>query len=222
MNCDDTQQRLDDFLDGALDRATRLRVQRHLDTCADCRSRESAGRALREALRDLPVVPPSDGFEERVLRRAADANRPSVSRRRGRLTALAMAASLVAGIGIGLQLSRQDVERGTASLVTIALQQREVVQLVFHSDTTVRDVTFSVALPEGVELDGYPGRREIVWQGALETGANLLSLPLVAHRPAAGTLRAGIRQGDYSRTFTVDVSVKPPDHTQGSVRLNMS
>jgi len=222
MNCYETQKRLDDFLDGKLDDATRDCMQEHLGRCDDCRSQVAQARALQSALKALPVPPPSAGFEDRVLQRAIDTHRGHVSGRRSGIIVMAMAASLIAGIGIGLQVDRHDPDGIAAQQVTIALQERETVQLVFRSDTAVSDVTFSVLLPEGVELDGFPGRREIAWQGSLEPGANLLSLPLVAHKATRGELLARIRQGGQSRTFTVDVTVKSPDRTDGTRLLYMS
>lgn len=222
MNCEDTQELLDDYLDGALDRSVQERLQRHIDQCDACRSRVARAQALQSALQEMPVVAPSAGFHDRVLRQARDASRPDRSRGRRPLIALAMAASLVAGIGIGLQLNRQDGGDAAVPQVAIALQEREVVQLVFRSDAAARDVTFSVRLPEGVELDGFPGMREVVWQGALQPGANLLRLPLVAHSLTHGELRAAIRQDGWSRTFSVDVTVTSPDRTDAAQWLYVS
>lgn len=222
MNCDDTQKRLDDFLDGTLNDATRSGMQAHLDRCDDCRSKLAQARALQSALKAWPVPPPSRGFEDRVLRRAISTGRGHVGRRRSGVVAMAMAASLIVGIGIGLQLDRHDPDGIAAQQVAIALQERETVQLVFRSDTAVSDVTFSVVLPEGVEFDGFPGRREIAWQGSLESGANLLSLPLIARKVTRGELRARIQQGGQSKTFTVDVMVKSPYRTDGAELLYTS
>ncbi len=59
-------ERLDDYVDGALDAADRDDVRRHLEGCDPCRGEEEALRALLVEAAGLPrgIAPPRDLWEE--------------------------------------------------------------------------------------------------------------------------------------------------------------
>ena len=60
--CDETRDRLDDFVDGELAPAERAGLEEHLARCAECRAGEARLRALLEEAAALPleVAPPED------------------------------------------------------------------------------------------------------------------------------------------------------------------
>jgi hypothetical protein len=64
-----------------------------------------------------------------------------------------------------------------------------------------------VSLPDGIELDGFPGQREITWETSLQEGKNLLPLTLVAVTPTGGELLARLEHDDRDRTFRLRVEV---------------
>jgi anti-sigma factor RsiW len=78
------------YVDGALDDATRARIEAHLAECAACRAQADFERGVRARLRALPGPEPRPGFEDDVRRHLA-AGRP----RRWRW-ALPLAAGLAA------------------------------------------------------------------------------------------------------------------------------
>ena len=65
----------------------------------------------------------------------------------------------------------------------------------------------TVVLPEGVEVDGFPGQREIVWMTSLKEGRNVLPLTLLATSPVGGELLATLRHENDDKTFRVRVKV---------------
>jgi hypothetical protein len=91
--------------------------------------------------------------------------------------------------------------------VTIALEQEQTVRLVFASATALDSAMLTVSLPEGIELAGFPGQREITWETSLQKGKNLLPLTLVALTPAGGELLATLEHDDRDRTFRLLVEV---------------
>lgn len=217
MNCNKVRERLDDYLDGELDTLARSAVREHLGGCAGCRARLEALQDLVARLADLPAPSPAAGFEDRVLQQARRAHevRSRVRGNQGWL-AFALAASLLAGVGIGLQVDRGAPQVAALQPVAVVLDQPRTLKLLFRSARDVDDVTFTLQLPEGVEVDGFPGLREISWQAGLKSGANLLPLPLVAHTARGGVLLARVREGDRSRTFRLDVRVQAPRATVGA------
>jgi len=62
-------------------------------------------------------------------------------------------------------------------------------------------------LPEGVEIDGFAGQREITWLTSLREGRNVLPLTLIATAPVSGELLATLQHGDDSKTFRLKVTV---------------
>jgi hypothetical protein len=82
------------------------------------------------------------------------------------------------------------------------------VRLVFNSPAALKQVTLRVALPEGVEIAGFPGERELSWQTDLKEGSNVLELPVLAHG-AGGILVAAVSDGADRREFAVELRVSP-------------
>jgi hypothetical protein len=91
--------------------------------------------------------------------------------------------------------------------VTIAMQQEHTVRLVFSSAQALDSATLTVSLPDGIELAGFPGQREITWQTSLQEGKNLLPLTLIALTPSGGEVLARLEHKDRNRTFRLRVDV---------------
>jgi anti-sigma factor RsiW len=209
MNCNDIQERLDDFLDGELAPALSDELGAHVGECTLCRSRLAHAQMLTSALRQLPVDGPSDGFEERVLQRAAEG---SPAKPRAPLFAVGGFAAAVAAsvLTIALILAGPSVpssdNAGEFPVVDVTVDQPQTVNLVFASNSAIDDVSLVVELPEGVEIAGYAGRREVLWRTSMQAGKNVLPLELVARESVSGELVARLQHGDMERTFRIFVS----------------
>jgi hypothetical protein len=204
MDCRYFALRVDDWLDGRLDAAGQEPLRMHLQGCAGCRRGVEDAGALRAELRALAAPAMRPGFAEQALARATGLR---VGYRA--VPAMALAASLVLGLGVALILFvlRPD----PAPMVALSLQQPESVRLVFNSATALPGATLSLRLPENVELVGYGERRELTWRTDLREGGNLLQLPLVLHAKANGELVAQLSHGASSKTFRVKIEVRQPD-----------
>ena len=62
-----TPERIQAFLDEALSREERVRVQEHATFCVQCQAELEAWQFLYSELRDLPELSPAPSFRERVL-----------------------------------------------------------------------------------------------------------------------------------------------------------
>lgn len=207
MNCQACRRRFDRYLDGTISLTDRQEVDEHLVDCRECRDHLSWERRIWNELPRLVVPPMRSGFAKQAMAAAvsqSSARRPI----RRRMAGLAIAASLLAGIGIGIIVQRQTQEHG-AQTVQLA-EGKDTIRLVFDASRPVQDVRFTVMLPAGIEVAGHPGAREIVWRGQLKQGRNLLSLPLVAERQGRGVLRAEVQYGQYAREIKVGVDVNGP------------
>jgi len=176
-------------------------------------------RELLELLHRLPAPEPAPEFYDRALARASFAAARQ-QRRRWLLTGFgaAIAASAALWVAAGLLLGSPDLPRDEGIPgVSMTLEQPRTVNFVFASAAPLDSAMLTVSLPEGIELAGFPGQREITWETSLREGRNLLPLTLVAMTPAGGELLATLEHQDRNRTFRLRVTVEkePPDGTSG-------
>jgi ferric-dicitrate binding protein FerR (iron transport regulator) len=210
MNCDRFRQRIDDYQDGRLTPEATEAMAAHAGVCPDCAAHLRQQEGLRQALRDLPVPPPSGDLVARALDRAG-----ARERRRQRLWSaggLAVAASLLVAVAVGLVTKGPGVGPGDHPVVTVTPGKTQRINLAFNSSSRMEGVTLSVTLPEGAELAGHPGKRRLSWQTTLESGRNLLELPVIV-RDAGGVLRAELEYGDTRRRLDLHLKAGQPDRS---------
>ncbi|MDX1498378.1 MAG: hypothetical protein R3176_00685 [Woeseiaceae bacterium] len=175
------------------------------DTDTDKRDRE-----LLALLGAYPAPEPDEGFYERALARATHVGS---RRQRNRWLAAGFGSALAAGLALwmiaGAFLGNPDLPQTDAPIpgITMALEEPRTVNLVFSSAAALERATLTVSLPDGVELAGFPGQREISWQTSLDAGKNVLPLTLIALTPAGGELTARLEHEHRNRTFRVRVNI---------------
>ena len=165
---------------------------------------------LLQLLKDYPAPQADAGFYDRALVRAVH---KGSRRQRNRWMLAGFGSAIAAGLAIWVITSMlmttpqlPDAEPAIPG-VTIAMEQEHTVRLVFASAEALDSATLTVSLPEGIELAGFPGQREITWETSLKEGKNLLPLTLVALTPAGGELLARLEHKDRNRTFRLRVDV---------------
>ncbi|MFP3874240.1 MAG: zf-HC2 domain-containing protein [Thiohalophilus sp.] len=218
MQCTTFQRQLDDLLDGGLPAAEQAALQQHRQSCPVCRQQYERALALQAALRQLPVPAPSPGFASRVLARA-HRQAGSVPRTapaswlKGAVAAGALITALFAGYLAGNLSGEADNHEAIA--ITLAPQQTRTVQLAFHSKQALEDVRLTLQLPEQIEIDGYPGQRELSWRTDLAQGSNRLQLPLIVrdNNWQRGELIARLEHANGQREFRIQARVNSPANT---------
>jgi hypothetical protein len=165
---------------------------------------------LLDLLKDYPVPQAEAGFYDRALVRAV--HRGS-RRQRNRWLLAGFGSAIAAGLAIWMITAMlmtapqlPDAEPAIPG-VTIAMEQERTVRLVFSSAEALDSATLTVSLPDGIELAGFPGQREITWETSLQEGRNLLPLTLIALTPAGGEVLARLEHKDRNRTFRLRVDV---------------
>ena len=165
---------------------------------------------VRALLKDYPMPEAATGFYDQALVRATH---EGSRRQRNRWLMTGFGSAIAATIAIwaisSVLLTAPDLPSPDATIpgVSIALEQPRTVNLVFASATSLDSATLTVSLPDGIELDGFPGQREITWETSLNKGKNLLPLTLVALSPAGGELLARLEHDNRDRTFRLRVDV---------------
>jgi hypothetical protein len=207
MNCTDIINSLDDILDGDLPAGKLTAVESHVAGCLSCRERLARERALLGRLRRLPAPEPDPALFDRALAKAIEQD--GVRRRwRWLGTGGALAASLVLVIGLSVQFQAQTHAPALPG-ISIALDEEREISLVVESQQGLDSATFTIVLPQGIEITGYPGQTEITWVGRLEPGQNLLVIPVRAQAGAGGDIVTQIRHTDKQKTFTVRMDINP-------------
>ena len=149
-------------------------------------------------------------FDQALVRATHEGSR----RQRNRWVMTGFGSAIAAGLALwligGFFLTAPNLPNTDAANIpgiTMTLAEPQTVNFVFASNTPLVAATLTVMLPEGVELVGFPGQREIAWQTNLNAGRNLLPLKLIALTPIGGEVLATLEHMDRARTFTVQVDV---------------
>jgi len=209
MNCHDFDTQLDDYLDAALDAATVATIDAHLRGCESCRGKLEHARRVLAAVSGYgrtDVDVPADAWMELALKKAAWQGARRERRRRWGAAAAVAAALAILWIGVpsgGPDTGSMPVQ-GVPS-VAMSVDEPKTVRLVFSSATALPDATLTVNLPEGLELAGFAGQREITWSTSLTPGKNVLALELIATSPVSGDVYATLRHADEEKTFRLRV-----------------
>ena len=172
---------------------------------ADKRDRE-----VLELLKDYPMSDASAGFFDQALVRATH---EGTRRQRNRWLMTGFGSAIAAGIvlwfigGLFLNAPAPTVPEASIPGIVMTLEEPRTVNLVFASKTALEGAMLTVILPEGLELAGFPGQREIAWETSLVEGRNLLPLELVALTPAGGEVLARLEHDNRGRTFRLRVNI---------------
>ncbi|HEX5056229.1 MAG TPA: hypothetical protein VFX02_06995 [Gammaproteobacteria bacterium] len=203
-----------------LEEAEGLRMRRHLESCRRCQKYSQQMQAIVDCLKGMGKAGQNELESVRVERLLENACQRHRIAARGRQ---AMAATLLAGFigGALFWAALDEVKHEPAYPIishtqTISLPIAGVknISLAIDSDRVLQEVTFTIELPEGVELDGYPGQRQLSWQGPLHAGLNRLTLPLLTnHQAHEGVLKARIEYAGGGRELVLPL--RPSEGSAG-------
>ncbi len=222
MACKRIIHLLDEYLEKTLDREEMSMITRHLGQCSSCQQEYSEMQALQKALHHLSVVPPSEGAFDRILENAAHHAESHRRRPWGMIGGGAMAASIVFALTIGFLIpGKQELtspmqkespvlaslNNGSANDISIRLGEVRTVSLAINSAVALQDVVFTIDLPSGIELNGFPKQHTLSWRGQLNKGENLLELPIVARLDTGGVIKARIEHGGKQSEFRLNMEV---------------
>lgn len=163
---------------------------------------------LAVLLRASAAPPPPPGLFDRAVRRAICTERQDRQRGRRQWRPGGLRLAVAAGAAVlaaGLLLVSVPRPANPVPTVSMPVNQPETVRLVFAADDTLEQATMTVILPEGIEIAGFPGEREIRWATSLTEGDNLLPLTLIATAPGTRELEARLEHDSRDRTFRLRI-----------------
>lgn len=165
---------------------------------------------IQALLKDYPMPEATTAFYDQALVRATH---EGTRRQRNRWLVTGFGGALAAGLALwligGFFLTTPNLPTTDADIpgITMTLEEPRTVNLVFASKTALDSATLTVILPEGIELAGFPGQREIAWETSLKEGKNYLPLELIAVSPVSGEVLARLEHDNRDRTFRLRVDV---------------
>jgi anti-sigma factor RsiW len=211
MTCKNVNENLDAYIDGALNAPETDMFDTHVTKCTACQKIVTDALYLQGLLReygDTDVPTPDAAFFDQALVSAAHQG-GRLQHRRGWLKGFGTA--IAAGVAIwmmgGLFFNSPDIPGADVPVVTMALEEPRTVNLVFASASELAEATLTVTLPDGIEIAGFAGQREISWETSLVVGRNVLPLKLIATSTMGGEVLATLRHDQDDRTFRLHVTV---------------
>ncbi|MCP3849687.1 MAG: zf-HC2 domain-containing protein [Gammaproteobacteria bacterium] len=208
MNCEQCSNLLNDYLDGTLSDEFEEQFQKHLEQCAHCRASYNGSFILNKALKTFPVPEPDEQFEQRMFDGLEQVDVQSGPHWITALISGAIAASIMMWFVFISGTLSTDIGLDQV-IVSLPFQQRKDVQLVFNSPIDIKGAHFTITLPTNVEVYGRPGVHELSWQAQLQSGNNLLTLPLISKGNVDGELVARLNSGDNSKVFIIKLNSSP-------------
>ena len=176
-----------------------------IDIIADKQDQE-----IQALLKDYPMPEAATGYFDQALVRATH---EGSRRQRNRWVMTGFGSAVAAGLVLwmvgGFLLTTPDLPVADPAIpgITMTLEEPRTINLVFSSAEPLDFATLTVQLPDGIEMSGFPGQREVTWQTSLNAGKNLLPLKLIATSPLGGEVYATLRHDTRSRTFQLRIDV---------------
>ncbi len=199
---------------GRLDETAAARCASEQARCAACARYD---RQMRRLVSNLAALPLPDTPPEVSVAPSTPPARVGRWAVAAGLVVAFTAGVLVASLPWGGTSPAFDVIHADA--VHIPAQQVQPVQVAVASPRRISDVEFTIELPEGAELDGYPGQRVVRWKGELAEGRSRLTLPVRATAISDDReIVARIRHANGTRELRVPIDVVPADNHTGAVR----
>lgn len=216
MHCEQAQQQLDEYLDGALSAISHRSLQNHLNHCDQCRQIFNQSNQLLDTLNTLSAPPVPNGFEERMLAFVKqDETKKQSSHKNWFATGFstAMAASFALWMifsPVSTYTPDTQGNKDTLKVVTLEVQQQRKIDLVFNVKNDLHNVNITLELPANIQVAGYPDKQTLQWTTSLKKGTNRLALPLIASKAQNGILVASLVKEGKTKTFRIRINSQNP------------
>lgn len=201
MNCTDIKTHIDDYFDGRLSEAEQWAFDQHVRMCSDCAYNFKVRHMMLQQLKAVDVVEPHADFEKRMFAEVRSRYKDGHRYRFAAGFATAMAASVLLWF-VSMIYMPQSMQN-EPDVIAVALNDVQTVRLSFDAANDIESVALSIGLPQNIEIQGYPGQKQLAWKTRLEKGQNILALPVMAIDKGQGELVAELSYGDKKQTLRI-------------------
>ena len=190
MNCEFVADKMSELASRSLAQNELATCMDHVESCSDCSDALRGAEALFALQgRDTDVTP--TGLFARVMDKVTDAPAQRESSHRfwwgagfgGAIAASFFAAALALGWFGNITTHEPEMAE-----FLIALHEPREMDIAIETGQPLQGATITILLSGDVELDGFPGRRELTWTEDLAAGINRLRLPVIAMREGGGQM----------------------------------
>ncbi len=214
MHCEHFRQNFDDWREQRLAPEQAVQMHEHRAQCDACQQWEAQVMSLRDVLSSVSPPPLPAALQHQLV--ALSRQRDTDWRWRGMAAVLAVLG--VAALLFFTAPGQWPAGHMPDTQVSDAAEPY-MVRLSLASGQELEDVVFEIHLPEGVEMQGFPGQQVVRWQGSLDAGENALSLPLIAaDEMLRGDLVARIEHQGRARELRVSLPMEPADRRGDATR----
>ena len=177
----------------------------HVSQCEKCEARVREEINIRSVLSALPVKPMNANFRNRVM----DSIKEKQTQKKQYGYFAGFSAAVAASVLIwvtAVYISSPGNNATAIQSVVLVLNEVKHVKLAFNAPVDFDEVTLTIDLPKHVELEGFVGESQISWQTSLNSGKNILELPLIVKDIIQGEIVATIRHSEKSKVFKIPLS----------------
>ncbi|VAW50672.1 hypothetical protein MNBD_GAMMA05-2600 [hydrothermal vent metagenome] len=211
MNCKNVQNTLNDYIDGTCSNSETLEVEAHCHSCDTCLAELESLQNIRNTLIDLPIPPPTDDFEKRVIASAIKeaqvvSHKPLIRR----LYPYA-AAAMISVVVIFMGLFDEPANTEDAPYIFSVGNDVRTLKVAIDSEQAIDLVRLRVEISGNLELAGYGNKKQISWTTNLREGANVISLPIIGIAHGTGDIRAHVFLNGKEKIMHIQTQYKVPD-----------
>ena len=216
MDCRETDDLLQDFIDDALLPTETELVAAHLGTCSACAGKHQDALDVIDVLKYVEVAPATVDFASRAIAGASRAKQSPFIRVPGRIAA-GIAASLAMLTLIFVFSDSKITDQDNA--VVLLGDEIKVIKVAIDSAHAIDGVRMTIDISGNLEISGYADQRKISWNADLKQGTNVIALPISALARGEGEITTRVELNDKVKIFKIKTRSGPIDKVQHGNQL---
>lgn len=209
MNCQATNNLLQEFIDGRLAGLEAELVCAHLKECSACSVKYQDTLAVVELLKEVRVPPASPDFPTRILKHATNTSAPSASRRLPHVIGSIAASVIVLFILVSVMIN--PVPDDSRTPIVLIGDEVRTIKVAIESAHAVDSIKMTIDLTDNLEISGYQNQKNISWYTRLEKGTNIIALPVSAIAQGNGEITTRVGLSDREKVFKIKTRYQSPD-----------